>query len=335
MIAWLMCIGVAMAGPMRVVLSGDTVLSLAGGDAALADDIREQNGLTGEPAVGSLLELPAGAADHANQGAFLIARVGMVTVQAVGEGVAPLRLHVPVGIGSTVCTGARSSATLRLATQCTDDGQAGDDVVLGAETCVQVEHVYADTDERSTVIRVLKGEIAVQDNAAAGSVSVLTDAGLTTGESGGFRVTVEEEASRTEALTASVAVAAEGVALELAAGQGSRTNVGEAPGPAVDLLLPGRPTRPGDGDELVRPTFEWTPVEQALGYRVEFAADPSFTEVLQSQNVGATPWSPVVFTLPWPSSGALFWRVASFDRLGFLGVPSAAFAMNLPKGVGR
>jgi hypothetical protein len=132
-----------------------------------------------------------------------------------------------------------------------------------------------------------------------------------------------------------VAVAAQGVAVDVGAGQGSRTVVGEAPGPAVDLLPPGVPTAPGDGDELQRPRFAWDPVDGALGYRLEFAADDSFREVLQSEDVAEVPWSPAVFMLPWPSSGRLFWRVASFDRLGFVGSPSAPRAMRLPEGVSR
>lgn len=324
----------AWAGPVHTVLPGDTLLDLAGGDADQAEALRELNGLEGEPVVGTLIELLPSQLAGAQQTAFLLSAVGEVTLAIGQQAPAPLAVHQSVSPGATVCTSEGGSAALRLATLCTSDGDRTDDIVLSESTCVKVESVYADISQRSTVVRVLSGSVRVQESDADGAVSVLTDAGVTAGQ-GGFRVTVEDESSRTEALSAPVAVAAQGVAVDVGAGQGSRTVVGEAPGPAVDLLPPGLPTRPGEGEELVRPRFEWEPVESALGYRLEIAADPSFQEVLQSEDVSDIPWSPPVFMLPWPSSGSLYWRVSSFDRLGFVGLPSKAMAMRLPEGVGR
>lgn len=170
----------------------------------------------------------------------------------------------------------------------------------------------------------------VSENRAGGTVAVRTVSGSTTGSGGGFRVTVEEDATRSEALHAPVDVEAQGVTVALDAGQGSRTVQGEAPGAPVDLLAPGSPTRPEVDAMLIRADFAWTSVEGALGYRVEFAADPDFTEILWSEDVAGSPWHPAVLMLPWGTTASLHWRLSSFDRLGFLGIPSAGRALKLP-----
>jgi len=261
--------------------------------------------------------------------AFVLHTSGELTLTHDGTTQALLR-HQPVPVGGTACTGPQSRATLRLATQCTSDGQQNDDINLAADTCIVLEQAENSVDGRATVIRVLQGELLVSENTAGGSVAVTTAAGSTRGAGGGFRVTVEDDGTRSEALYAPVEVEAQGVEVAVGAGQGSRTVEGEAPGAPVDLLAAGTPTRPGVDASLIRADFAWTTVEGALGYRVEFASDADFSEVLWSEDVAGSPWHPAVLMLPWGSTERLYWRLSSFDRLGFLGIPSSARALKLP-----
>mgnify|MGYP000135283706 CR=1 FL=1 len=261
--------------------------------------------------------------------AFVLHATGGLTA-STETGFEPLLRHDPIPLGSTVCTGSDARATLRLATQCSADGLRNDDVFLAPNTCVLLEEAHNDVDGRTTRLRVLQGELMVSENRAGGTIAIRTDAGSTTGRGGGFRVTVEDDGMRSEALHAPVDVEAQGVTVALAAGQGSRTVHGEAPGAPVDLLAPGTPTRPDVDAMLIRADFAWTDVKGALGYRVEFAADPDFTEILWSEDVAGSPWHPAVLMLPWGTSASLHWRLSSFDRLGFLGIPSAGRSLKLP-----
>ena len=271
MMLWLLSL-MAFAGPIHPVRAGETIESIAleVGDLELAPAIRELNGLQAgqQPVIGTLLELPEQAG--VGQQAFLLSRDGTVRVTDGAGGSLPSEQYDPVPLGGQVCTGERSFATVRMATQCTSDGTQTDDIQLQPDTCIVVENLWSDADSRSTVVRVRTGSISIAENRdAAGSVTIVTPSGVTTGEDGGYRVTVEDEAARTEALTAPVAVQGAGVEVAVAAGQGARVRTGEAPSDPIDLLAPGQLIRPEDGQALQRADFGWTPVDGALGYRFE------------------------------------------------------------------
>lgn len=328
----LLLLGFAEAAEQRPVRPGDTVESLAAslGDPGLVGAIRELNGLApgAQPTVGTVLTLPP-AGDGRDQRAFLISATGDVTVRGQPG---PAQTFEPLPVGGTVCTGPESYATVRVATQCAVQGSDLDDIVLSGETCLTVESAFSSTFGRSTVVRISEGSIQVAESRGApGSVTVRTESGLTTGSGGGYRVSVEDAAMRTEALYAEVAVQGAGEEVVLDAGQGSRVRSGQVPGEPVDLLVTEQLLRPSVGAPLVRPVFTWTHDASALGYRLEIAANRVFTDLVYQHDVPGPEHRPTLLQLP--SAAGLWWRVAPFDGLGFLGVPTEPRRMALPAGV--
>ncbi len=325
------------AAEFRVVRLGDSVESIAQqlGDPSLAQDIRSINQLEAEdqPIIGSLIELPVrpGPPLVEQQGAVLHAQ-GEVTVRLVGEQPVLAGPGLALPQGSTVCTGPESFATLRLARG--GGGLNHDDVNLLAETCLTLVSAFSRATERSSLLRVESGSIAIRAaDEVPGTVVVETDSGITTGRGGGFRVSREADATRTEALSAPVAVLGAGQEVAVAAGQGSRTITGQAPSPPVDLLLASIPQRPQIDQPLRRPDFGWTEIEGALGYRVEIASSADFAQLVLVDSVPGSSWAPELLFLPIRVEG-LWWRVAAFDRVGFLGFPSQPRELLLPAGVG-
>jgi hypothetical protein len=325
------------AAEYRVVRLGDSVESIAQqlGEPELAADIRSLNQLGGDaqPAIGSLIELPVrpGPPLVEQEGAVLHAQ-GEVTVRRAGQEPAPATAGLELPQGSTVCTGPESFATLRLARS--SGSLDHDDVNLLAETCLTLVSATSRATERSSVLRVESGSIAIRAaDELPGTVVVETESGITTGSGGGFRVSREADATRTEALTAPVAVLGAGQEVAVGAGQGSRTVTGEAPSPPVDLLLATVPQRPQINQPLRRPDFGWTEVDGALGYRVEIASSADFAQLVLVDSVPETSWAPQLLFLPIRVEG-LWWRVAAFDRVGFLGFPSEPRELLLPTGVG-
>lgn len=328
-----MLLGLAMAADLRPVRAGQTVESLAEGDPRLADQIRALNGLApgAQPAVGDLIELPAPPGPHGEQLAFLIALVGTGTFTDPAGVPEPAVPWVPIPAGTTVCTGADSFGTLRLASTCNADGSASDDVLLHPETCVAVDAAFSSEVRRSTVIRVTRGSVAVQPAPSAlGHVTVITPSGTTTGEQGGYRVTIEPSAARTEALTAPVAVQGAGQEVALAAGQGSRVATGQPPSAPVDLLVTTTLGSPAPGAPLRKPEFSWPPVADALGYRLEIARSAEFLELVFQEDVPAPRYLAPLLMLPLDGGSRLHWRVAAFDRLGFLGPPTEPRLLRVP-----
>ena len=329
----LLLVSQAWAGELRVVRSGDSVESLAQalGDAGLAAQIRADNGIAAgaQPAIGDVLTLPD-RADTIAQPAQIVALTGSGTVQAQGSIAVQAAEGMFVPANSEICTGTDSFATVRLAAApgCADE----DDVTLLPETCLTVDGNQARPDSRTSVVSVRTGSIAVKENQGDGRVAVRTQAGVTTGDNGGFRVAVEESATRTEAVTGQVAVIGAGSELDVPSGFGVRTEIGEGPGALVKLLPPSTPTAPDNRERLLVPNFAWTPVERALGYRVELATDPEFTRLVRRVEVGRASWTPSQLFLPYLIP-ALHWRVVSFDRLGFEGIPSKARELRFPRGV--
>ncbi|MFT7518837.1 MAG: hypothetical protein ACI9MC_000971, partial [Kiritimatiellia bacterium] len=135
---------------------------------------------------------------------------------------------------------------------------------------------------RSSVVSLTRGSISVKaTNTGRGAVAVVSPAGVATGANGGFRVTIEVGATRTEAVASAITVLAQGAELDVPAGFGARTRNGQEPGDLVQLLPPGSRTPPDAGTRLRIPDFAWTNVDRALGYRVEFVNDEAFTRLVR------------------------------------------------------
>ncbi len=333
----LLLLAAPQAAEYRVMRLGDSVEAMATelGDRKLAADIRSLNGIEpdAQPPIGSLIELPAtSSSELQEQQGMVLHSHGEVLVTLPGASEQPVHDGLDLPPGSTVCTGAASYATLRLASS--QGSLDHDDVNLLAETCLTLVATFSRDAERASVIRVEQGSIDIRAaDEVPGTVVVETDSGITTGRGGGFRVSRETGATRTEALAAPVAVLGAGQEVSVGAGQGSRTVTGEAPSAPVDLLLGATPQRPQLAQPLRRPDFGWTAVDGALGYRIEIAARGDFSAVVHADSVPDTAWMPDALFLPYRVEG-LWWRVAAFDRVGFLGYPSEPRELVLPTGVG-
>jgi hypothetical protein len=316
----LLLVSLGTASEHVVVHEGETLAGVAArlGDPGLAEVLRQVNGLgaDAQPQPGDILLLPGGPEDleHAHP-AMVLSFAGEVTVTSPAGAAEPAELGMELS-----------------------DGSIGvldhDDVSLLDGTCLTLDATGSQPGRRSSLVTVASGSISVRTaEESPGAVTVRTSAGVTTGDGGGFRVTIEEGAARTEALHRPVSVMGAGQEVQLDAGQGSRTVEGEAPSDPVDLLLAGRLISPEPGVALVRPDFSWSAVEHALGYRVEIAGDADFAELLLAEEVEQASWTPELLFLPYRLPG-LWWRVSSFDRIGFLGLPSQAQPLAIPPGMG-
>jgi hypothetical protein len=329
--------GAAHAAGHVVVRTGQTIDSIAItlGDPALASELRRLNGIAAgtEPAVGTVLLLPT-LPGVAEQDAMLVGYFGGGQIVRPGLGVEPFGLGKDLPLGTIVCTEADSTAVVRLGMS--EDGRDHDDILMLGTTCITVRGSTRSGTTRQSLVEVRDGSIAVHEGYAddrGGLVTVLTPSGLTSGEGGGFRVHIEPGAARTEALSDPVAVMGGGAEVQLQAGQGSRVRTGLAPEAPVNLLMPGTPLLPAASAPLRFADFSWTAVDRALGYRVELSTSPAFDEVVVTQDVGPNAWAPEVLLLPYRVPG-IWWRVAAFDRTGFLGLPSESRHSEFPVGVG-
>lgn len=325
---------VAHAAEHVVVLADEDVTAVAGRVGVDAAALAEANALAVDtrPTAGTVLDVPGAdsSTDAAVQSFY-----GTGTIRLPSGDTRPLDVAVALPPGTLVCTDADSYATVRLAVAA--EGRTHDDVSLLPETCLLVEATSRRPGLRTSLVSLEQGSVTVQtaeDGSERGTITVRTEAGLTTGQGGGFRVHREPTATRTEALYNALSVVAQGEVLDLKAGQGSRTRDGEAPGDLVDLLRPGAPERPRDSADLRRPDFSWRPVGDAVAYRVELSTSPRFDRVFRGQVVERAVWEPSALVVPADVPG-LWWRTAPFDALGFLGLPSEVSRLNLPAGVGR
>lgn len=331
---WLI-LSVALAGELRPVHTGDTVENFAEqlGDPGLAEAIRALNSLPdgAQPLVGTLIRLPDTVADAEEQTAWIIEATGQVVVRATSGAPTPAALCDQVPERTQVCTGTDGYATVRLAASF--GGAEHDDVNLFPGTCLTVQSAWSSPGRRASVVELASGGIAVSSTGTSkGTVAVQTADGLTSGEEGGYRVTIEEGATRTEALDAPVAVAGAGVEVAVGSGQGTRVKRGQAPQDPIDLLRPGQLLTPAPAEPLRHADFAWSSAELALGYRFELSTDAAFSTLLRQEDVPGTVFSPELLFLP-VREPQLYWRVASFDRMGFLGLPTEARSVMLPKGV--
>ncbi len=291
--------------------------------------------LLGLPLLGlSLQSHPARAQAPAEQpdAAMLIGLSGPAFVSLSGASPVQVDRCTGLPLGATVCTGPDSFATVRLDPSPTSSG--AHDVVLMPGTCLDIEQATADR----TQLRVERGSITVATprprggSSTARTLAIRTRDGLAEGKDGGFRVAIEERATRTEAVTGGIRLSGDGGSLELAAGKGSRVSQGEAPTAPVDLLLSQALLSPEAGTALIRPDFHWQEVPHGTGYRIELSADATFTDIVEAMDVAEPRWLPDFLFAPQAIEG-LWWRVAPYDRLGFLGIPSEARPLLLPPGV--
>ena len=317
-----------------VVVEQDTTVELLArrlGDPALAEAIRTLNELhSDELDAGQILLVPAAGAQQREARVVSLAGEGTVTL-ATGESL-NLVTGDPLPTGATICLGEQSFATVRLAVSLESPNH--DDVALFPETCLAVDALTAEPGRRSSLLRVAQGEVSVVSvDDDPGTVTVVTPTAVTTGDAGGFRVAVEEGATRTEAVDAPVRVYGQGEALQLEAGQATRVEDGQAPQAAVVLLRSGVLVRPEDGEVLRAPDFRWGELERALYYRIEIATSSDFAEVVVAQTVPTEAWDPPRLYVPYRVPG-LWWRVAPIDKTGFVGVPSEPWFLGFPAGVG-
>jgi murein DD-endopeptidase MepM/ murein hydrolase activator NlpD len=326
--------GPASAAEHTLVEPGEDLAAVAARVGVSAADLVRENALAPGAALqpGQLLDVP-GAGDG-GPAAAVLAWFGPAVATPPGGAPVPVQDGMRLALGTVVCTEAGGDATVRLAVAA--GGRVHDDVTLLPETCLEINATSARPGRRTSLLTLARGSVTVQeaeDGGGAGTVTVQTRAGVTSGE-GGFRVHVEEEATRTEALARPLLVAGGGRALRLQAGEGSRTRVGEGPGAPVKLLRPGAPTAPPNQAALRRPDFAWRPVDGNLGYLVEVSSTPRFDNIVLAEEVPDPPWLPEALLVPYRVPG-LWWRVTAYDSLGFLGLPSAARGLQVPQGLGR
>jgi hypothetical protein len=327
----LLLTSLAFGSGHRVIRSGETVAEIAVELGLSETTLRELNGLVAgvEPAVGTALMLPETEQVQAKKARVVsVTGTGRIT-PSTGDELA-LTCGTWMEPGTTICTSVESFATIRLAED--DAGRIYHDFQVASSTCVTIVSSGSSPDGRSSLLNISEGSISVTASPDdLGVVSVQTPSSLTTGSQGGFRVTIEENASRTEVLTeAQVSVFAAGVEVTLTEQQGTRTKLGEPPSAPSQLLDTGFLIRPENDTLLVWPDFAWTPVERALGYRVQISSSPDFSRILHQTDVPYPEWQPDFLLLP-SDVIALWWRVSSFDRLGFESVPSSARRLRVPR----
>lgn len=320
-------VAAAWAAPHLLVRPGDSLESLAAAWGVDAAELRAHNGLAAgaQPRPGSLLELPARSEAMAN----LSQVTGEVRVRRPGQAEAAGRPGDDLPAGTVVCTGADGFATLRLASI---PGGPHDEVSLLPGTCLVVEAAEVRAGRRASEVELSAGSVAVRDNAGGGELLIRTGAGLTAGQGGGFRVTVEPAAARTEAISDPVAVVGAGELLELPAAHGARVREGQAPGAPVRLLDAPALASPATGVVLAAARFDWAPVAAALGYRFFVATDPDFAFPVLVDRLPDAGWRPTRFELP-AEAGAWWWRVEAIDADGFVGMPPAGRCFTAPAGL--
>ncbi|MBN1335146.1 MAG: LysM peptidoglycan-binding domain-containing protein [Deltaproteobacteria bacterium] len=335
MILAVLLAGIVNAADVHVVHTGDTLESIAAelGLPEWSSEIALLNNLDRSAPLlpGTVLLLPPHP-DSLEQAAEVLSAVGAVYLMPASGPRVPVATATRLAAGSTICTGPGAYATLRLARSRV--GFDHDDVVLLEGTCLTLVSASARPEGRTSLLDVASGTVAVERGGVRpGTVAVRTGSGLTAGDAGGFRVSIEPDAARTEAWAAPVSVFGAGQEVRLDAGTGSRTRRGETPEDPVRLPPATALVSPGDGEALLRPDFVWQPVDTALGYRVELSTDRFFTQIKAIEEVPDPAWRPDLLFLPYRVR-EYWWRVSAFDRVGFVGTPSDPRRLSLPAGIG-
>lgn len=341
--------GPAWAGAPHVVRGGETVESIAEGlgDPALADAIRERNGLEpgAQPLPGTVLGLPDLGGDSACRASYVRfaqgPEGGPAGTLVDAQGTRPLVPGEPLYFGTTVCTDPGAYASLRLARDVDGETTGWDEVTLVESSCLELVSSWSSLARRTSRLALSKGALRVgaRDD-TTGRILVETAAGVTLGDRGGFRVALEDGATRVEAVDGEVATLAEGVDRAIPEGFGARVEDGAAPSDLFTLPPAGALRQPLDGAVLSTLTFTWEGPEEAFGYFVEVSGSRDFSELYVRQQVDDPPWRTPVLQLPLadPADDAVpvgWWRVVAYDRFGFEGLPSEAHAIRRPGGLGR
>lgn len=328
-------LGAAHAAAHAVVQAGQTVESIAAAEglAGREAEIRQLSGLgrDGQPRVGDVLLLPV---DRLSQESLVLSRYGEVTVRRGTAAPAPLSPGERLAPGAEVCTAAESFVTLRLVLN--ESTRHHDDLTLMPESCVVIERVTLEGAERSSLVSLGQGSVTVQPNIdghVPGRVTVRAWGAVTSGLGGGHRMHVERGALRAEAVSQPLEIYGGGARLALDAGEGSRSRGDAPPDPAVKLLIGPETLLPEDRAVLRAPDFTWSAVPRAMGYQLEIATDPYFTEPVLITESPLAEWLPDVMLLPWRARG-VYWRVIPMDRFGYLGVPSDPQQLRFPPGAG-
>lgn len=333
---WTLWLATAQAGGIRVVHAGDTLESIAAelGDPTLAEAFRAHLELPegGQPAVGTVVEIPDGRGGSDCRPSYVLDQEGSGVIRLPAGDEVALRPFTVLPLGSQVCTGDDGFAQIRIAAAFGRDDH--DTLTLLPDTCLTIRATHIAGGRRSTHVTLEQGAISVSEVEDPGQVLVETEAGVTLGEAGGFRVAVEPEATRTEAVAGDAATFAQGVQVDVPEGFGGRTRVGEAPGAPVALLKPGALIKPQEAQVLKVPDFAWAPVDDAFGYVIEVASEPTFGALVLRQRVPEPRFAPPRLLLPARTVG-VWWRIVVFDALGFEGIPSESRWVRLPDGVLR
>ena len=327
----LLFVSTVLAADHHVVRKGETIATIAAAEDVDPAALRRENGLgeKDEPKAGTVLRLPGTETPLAAATALAVS--GGATLTPAGGTAQALVPGAELPPGSVVCTPNGGYATLRLATA--TGTYAHDEITLLGGTCVSIDDAWADRAGHASLVSVRSGTVSVRaDTPGSGQLTVRTDDAVSTGDAGGFRVSVEADATRTEAVSGAVSVLGGGDQVELQPGFGARTKEGQAPSAPVALLVAPALLHPDADVALRRPDFSWGKVDRALAYRVEIASDPDFVDIVDSEDVGALRWQPETLFLP---IGRLWWRVTPVDRTGFVGTPSAARGLAMPGGLGK
>ena len=332
---WMILGTVVHAAGHVVVGQGDTLARIAAATGTTVDALLAQNGLEpgAEPVVGTILSLPDDVGGE-ERPALVLSLLGEGTLTPLGGQTVPLQAGAALPKGTVVCTAADSFASVRLALS--SSRGVHDDVSLLPRTCITLQSATSRNGRRASLIRLQQGSVNVPANSGSdepGVVTIQTRAGVTTAPRGGFRVHVEPDAARTEALETALSVIGAGVEQQVGAGQGSRTRVGEAPGPVVALLVAGPLLQPKKGAVLRRPDFGWRADADALEYQLELSSSRDFRALVRLEVVGHPEWEPDRLLLPYRVH-TLWWRVSPVDRLGFVGMPAGSRVVELPPGMG-
>jgi hypothetical protein len=260
----------------------------------------------------------------------VVARVaaagGSVFLGADEATLKPAEPGMPVLVNELVKTGPNARATIHL--------KDGSGIEVKPESLVKMLVLSVpDAGDRQVKIEVLRGGIVADVRKAAhgsrfeaaSKVAVASVRGTL------FRFGVEDDgAARLETLEGSVAVAPandpNAKPVEVPAGKGASVT---PEGKTTVRSLPEAPkvVGPLKGALGAEARFEWQPVADVAGYKVEVARDADF--LVEARAVTAAE-----ATLSWPEAlakGKWFWRVTGVDAMGFSGPSSKVYAFTVGK----
>ncbi len=119
-----------------------------------------------------------------------------------------------------------------------------------------------------------------------------------------------------------VNISSKGTNLELGRNEGATVREGEAPSDKFDVLSAPALLTPGENEIVYKAKFplQWRAVDQADGYWLEIASDPTFDRMVHSRWGLLEP----VFEEDEFAPGVYYWRVAALDSTGVPGARTGA-----------